>query len=56
VKGATQILVATTNPGKIAELKAMLDIDVEVVGLTNLEGIGEIKERLRESDRPVDHC
>jgi len=38
------ILVATTNPGKIAELKAMLDIDVELVGLADFEGIAEIQE------------
>jgi XTP/dITP diphosphohydrolase len=40
----SKILVATTNPGKIAELKAMLDIDVEVVGLADFEGIAEIEE------------
>ncbi|MHC4665386.1 MAG: XTP/dITP diphosphatase [Planctomycetota bacterium] len=39
-----KILVATTNPGKIAELKAMLDIDVELVGLADFEGIAEIEE------------
>jgi len=39
-----KILVATTNPGKIAELSAMLDFDVEWVGLSDLVGIGEIKE------------
>jgi XTP/dITP diphosphohydrolase len=39
-----KILVATTNPGKIAELKAMLDIDVEVVGLADFNGIAEIEE------------
>ena len=39
-----KILVATTNPGKIAELKAMLDIYVELVGLADFEGIAEIEE------------
>ena len=39
-----KILVATTNPGKIAELKAMLDIDVELVSLADFEGIAEIEE------------
>ena len=39
-----KILVATTNPGKIAELRAMLDFDVEWVGLSDLVGIGEIEE------------
>jgi XTP/dITP diphosphohydrolase len=39
-----QILVATTNPGKIAELRAMLDFDVEWVGLADFPNINEIKE------------
>ncbi|MHC4185196.1 MAG: XTP/dITP diphosphatase [Planctomycetota bacterium] len=39
-----KILVATTNPGKVAELKAMLNIDVELVGLADFEGIAEIVE------------
>ncbi|MHC4659527.1 MAG: XTP/dITP diphosphatase [Planctomycetota bacterium] len=39
-----KILVATTNPGKIAELKAMLDIDVELAGLADFDGIAEIEE------------
>jgi XTP/dITP diphosphohydrolase len=39
-----KILVATTNPGKIAELKAMLDFDVEWVGLSEFPNINEIKE------------
>jgi XTP/dITP diphosphohydrolase len=38
------ILFATTNPGKIAELRAMLDIDVEMVGLADLEAVAEIEE------------
>lgn len=39
-----KILIATTNPGKIAELRAMLDADVEWLGLSDFEGIGEIEE------------
>jgi len=39
-----KILVATTNPGKIAELKSMLDIDLELVGLADFKGIEEIEE------------
>jgi XTP/dITP diphosphohydrolase len=39
-----KILVATTNPGKIAELRAMLDCDVELAGLTDFPNINEIKE------------
>ncbi|MHC4623175.1 MAG: XTP/dITP diphosphatase [Planctomycetota bacterium] len=39
-----EILVATTNPGKVAELKAMLDIDVQLVGLADFVGIAEIEE------------
>ena len=39
-----KILIATTNPGKIAELSAMLDADVQWVNLSDFKGIGEIKE------------
>jgi len=39
-----KILVATTNPGKIAELSAMLDTDVQWVNLSDFKSIGEIKE------------
>jgi XTP/dITP diphosphohydrolase len=39
-----KILIATTNPGKIAELKAMLEVDVELVGLSEFAGIGEVQE------------
>lgn len=38
------ILVATTNPGKIAELRAMLDFDVEWLGMSDVGDIGQIKE------------
>lgn len=39
-----KILVATTNPGKIAEIRALLDLDVEWLGLSDFKGIVEIKE------------
>ncbi|MHC4455667.1 MAG: XTP/dITP diphosphatase [Planctomycetota bacterium] len=39
-----KILVATTNPGKITELRAMLGADVEWLGLADFDGIGEVKE------------
>jgi XTP/dITP diphosphohydrolase len=39
-----KILVATTNPGKIAELRAMLDFDVELLSLSDFEEVSEIKE------------
>jgi XTP/dITP diphosphohydrolase len=39
-----RILVATTNPGKIAELRAMLDLDVEWLGMSDIGDIAEIKE------------
>ncbi|MHC4426914.1 MAG: XTP/dITP diphosphatase [Planctomycetota bacterium] len=39
-----KILVASTNPGKIAELRAMLDFDVEWLGLSDFSNIAEIEE------------
>lgn len=39
-----RILVASTNPGKIAELKAMLGTGIQWVGLSDFKGICEIKE------------
>ena len=39
-----KILVATTNPGKVSELGAMLDLDVELAGLADFPNINEIKE------------
>ena len=39
-----KILVATTNPGKIAELRAMLDFDVEWLGISDFPDIVEIEE------------
>jgi XTP/dITP diphosphohydrolase len=38
------ILVATTNPGKVRELRAMLGDDVEWKSLADFPGIGEVKE------------
>ncbi|MHC4843934.1 MAG: RdgB/HAM1 family non-canonical purine NTP pyrophosphatase [Planctomycetota bacterium] len=39
-----KILVASTNPGKLAELRAMLDADVEWVSLSDLEALEEVVE------------
>jgi XTP/dITP diphosphohydrolase len=39
-----KILVATTNPGKLAEIREMLDLDVEWVGLVDLPKVSEIDE------------
>ncbi len=39
-----RILVATSNPGKMAELKAMLDFNVEWFSLSEFTDIAEIRE------------
>ncbi len=39
-----KILVATTNPGKAAELRAMLDANVRWLSLSDFKGIAEVKE------------
>ncbi len=39
-----KILVATTNPGKVAELRAMLDPNIEWVGLSDFDEIAEVEE------------
>ena len=39
-----EILVATGNPGKIAEFRAMLDADVRWLGLADFDNIVEIEE------------
>ena len=39
-----KILVATTNPGKIAELRAMLDAEVDWVGLADFPQAPEVEE------------
>ena len=44
VKKVKKILVATTNPGKIAELRALLGADVQWLSLSDFESIAEIKE------------
>jgi XTP/dITP diphosphohydrolase len=38
------ILVATTNPGKVRELRALLGDQVEWKSLTDFPGIGEVRE------------
>ncbi len=39
-----EILVATTNPGKIAELRALLGDDVQWLSLSDFETVAEIEE------------
>jgi XTP/dITP diphosphohydrolase len=39
-----RILVASTNPGKLAELRAMLDADVQWVSLAEFPDVGEVVE------------
>jgi len=41
---AKTILVATTNPGKVRELRAMLGADVEWKSLADFPGMAEVKE------------
>ena len=38
------ILVATTNPGKVRELRAMLDFDVQWKSLADFPGVSEVVE------------
>ena len=38
------ILIATTNPGKIAEIRAMLEADVNWLGLSDFPALAEIEE------------
>jgi XTP/dITP diphosphohydrolase len=38
------LLVATTNPGKVRELQAMLETDIEWKGLTDFPGLAEVEE------------
>jgi len=40
----TKILVATTNPGKMAELSAMLDLDIEWLSLADFPGAPDVTE------------
>jgi len=39
-----KILVATTNPGKLSEISAMLNLDIEWSSLSDFPGLKEIKE------------
>ncbi len=39
-----QILVATTNPGKIRELREILDLDVQWLGLSEVPPMPEVRE------------
>jgi XTP/dITP diphosphohydrolase len=39
-----EILVATGNPGKIVEIRAMLEADVRLLGLSDLPPMAEIEE------------
>jgi XTP/dITP diphosphohydrolase len=39
-----EILVATTNPGKVRELRAMLDLDVDFKSLADFPGVAEVEE------------
>ena len=39
-----KILVATTNPGKMAELSAMLDADVQWLSLADFPDVAEVEE------------
>ena len=39
-----KILIATTNPGKIAELTAVLGANIEWLGLSHFKGVAEIQE------------
>jgi XTP/dITP diphosphohydrolase len=41
---AKKILVATTNPGKLAEISAMLDLDIDWLSLSDFPDTQEIKE------------
>ena len=41
-KQKTKILVATTNPGKLAELSAMLDLDIDWLSLKDFASIAEV--------------
>jgi len=38
------ILVATTNPGKVRELRAMLDVDIHWKDLSDFPGLAEVEE------------
>ncbi|MCU0914297.1 MAG: XTP/dITP diphosphatase [Planctomycetes bacterium] len=44
MSNARAILVATTNPGKVRELRALLGDQVEWKSLADFPGVGEVKE------------
>jgi XTP/dITP diphosphohydrolase len=44
MQNSRQILVATTNPGKVRELRAMLDTQIEWKSLSDFPGVGEVEE------------
>lgn len=44
MKGRHRILIASSNPGKLAEIRSMLDLPIELVGLEDFPGIDEIEE------------
>jgi XTP/dITP diphosphohydrolase len=44
IDSAHTILVATTNPGKVRELRAMLGREVQWRSLADFPGVGEVKE------------
>jgi len=44
LKGRHRILIASSNPGKLAEIRSMLDLPIELVGLEDFPGIDEIEE------------
>jgi len=39
-----KIMVATTNPGKIAELRELLNTDAVLLSLKDFDGIAEVPE------------
>ena len=39
-----KILIATTNPGKIAEIRAMLEADVNWLSLSDFPSLAEVEE------------
>jgi len=47
VSKVKKILVATTNPGKIAEIRSMLDFDIEWLGLSDFPNVSEVPEQGR---------
>ncbi len=44
MKGQQRILVASTNPGKLAEIRAMLGVDIEWATLRDFPNVAKIEE------------